>query len=90
MQRMEGDLVATIRENRDGIAHVQVADSPGRGEPGTGEIHYPFVLGELERLGYAGYVGLEYSPTTSRTEDSLGWLPPEARGSGGAVEILNL
>lgn len=90
MQRMEGNLVATIRENIDGIAHVQVADSPGRGEPGTGEINYPFVLGELERLGYDGYVGLEYNPTTQTTEDSLVWLPPEARARGGAVKALNL
>lgn len=90
MQRMEGNLVATIRENMDGIAHVQVADSPGRGEPGTGEINYPHVLGELEALGYAGYVGLEYNPTTPSTEDSLGWLPPEARAKGGSAEAPNL
>ena len=90
MQRMEGNLVATIRENMDGIAHVQVADSPGRGEPGTGEINYPYVLGELERLGYDGYVGLEYNPTTGTTEDSLGWLPPEVRARGGKVKALNL
>ncbi len=90
MQRMEGNLVATIRENIDNIAHVQVADSPGRGEPGTGEINYPFVLGELESLGYDGYVGLEYNPSTQTTKDSLGWLPPEARARGGGVEALDL
>jgi hydroxypyruvate isomerase len=80
MQRMEGNLVANLREHRDHIGHVQIADSPGRGEPGTGEIHYPFVLGELERLGYDGYVGLEYNPTTETTEESFGWLPKELRG----------
>jgi hydroxypyruvate isomerase len=79
MQRMEGNLVATLREHIADIAHMQVADSPGRGEPGTGEINYPFVLAALEELGYDGYVGLEYVPTTPATEDSFGWLPEPAR-----------
>jgi hydroxypyruvate isomerase len=74
MQRMEGNLVATLREHIADIAHVQLADSPGRGEPGTGEINFTYVLAELEALGYDGYVGLEYNPTTAATEDSLGWL----------------
>lgn len=90
MQRMEGNLVATLRERIGLISHVQVADSPGRGEPGTGEIRYPFVLAELERLGYDGYVGLEYNPTTETTEESLGWLPEEKRGGDVGVEDLNL
>ena len=90
MQRMEGNLVATLQENIDTIGHVQVADSPGRGEPGTGEIHYPFVLAELERLGYEGYVGLEYNPTTRTTEESFGWLPGEGRGGDVAVSNLKL
>lgn len=74
MQRMEGNLCATLSEHIDRIRHVQVADSPGRGEPGSGEIAYDFVLDHLERLGYAGWVGLEYNPTTATTEESLGWL----------------
>ena len=74
MQRMEGNLVATIREHLDRIAHVQIADSPGRGEPGTGEINYPFVLAALAELGYARHVALEYVPTTASTEDSFAWL----------------
>ena len=90
MQRMEGNLVANLREHIGLIGHVQVADSPDRGEPGTGEIHYPFVLGELERLGYDGYVGLEYNPTTAATEDSLGWLPEPVRAGGGSVAALAL
>lgn len=90
MQRMEGNLVATLREHIRDIAHVQMADSPGRGEPGTGEINYPYVLGALEELGYKGYVGLEYNPTTERTEESLGWLPADLRGSDISVEQLNL
>jgi hydroxypyruvate isomerase len=90
MQRMEGNLVAILREHFDYIEHVQIADSPGRGEPGTGEIHYPFVLGELERLGYDGYVGLEYNPTTETTEESLAWLPGELRGGDVSVSALRL
>ncbi len=90
MQRMEGNLVATLREHVGVIGHVQIADSPGRGQPGTGEIRYPFVLAELERLGYDGYVGLEYNPTTEITEESLGWLPKELRGADVAVSDLKL
>lgn len=93
MQRMEGDLVATVREHIGGISHVQIADSPGRGEPGTGEIRYPYFLGALEELGYGergGYVGLEYNPTTPITEESLAWLPREHRESGGPVRELAL
>ena len=90
MQRMEGNLVANLREHIGLIGHVQIPDSPGRGEPGTGEINYPFVLGELERLGYEGYVGLEYNPTTQTTEDSLAWLPEELRGENVSVADLRL
>ncbi len=90
MQRMEGNLVATLREHFDEIAHVQVADSPRRGEPGTGEIHYRYVLGALDELGYEGYVGLEYNPTTPTTEESFAWLPLEVRSNGGAVGDLAL
>lgn len=90
MQRMEGDLAATIREHFGAISHVQIADSPGRGEPGTGEIRYPYLLGVLEELGYDGHVGLEYNPTTPTTGESLGWLPERARKSGGPVRELAL
>ena len=90
MQRMEGNLVANLRENLGLIGHVQIADSPGRGEPGTGEIHYPYVLAALEDLGYSGYVGLEYNPTTETTEESLGWLPRELPGGEVAVGDLKL
>ncbi len=90
MQRMEGNLVANLREHVGLIGHVQIADSPGRGEPGTGEIHYPYVLAALERLGYSGYVGLEYNPTTETTEESLTWLPEGRWGGEVAVEDLKL
>ncbi len=90
MQRMEGNLSVTLRRHIGGIGHVQVADSPGRGEPGTGEIHYPYVLGVLEELGYDGYVGLEYNPTTERTEESFAWIPTSLRGGDVSVKDLRL
>jgi hydroxypyruvate isomerase len=79
MQRMEGQLIETLTRNLEWIGHVQIADVPGRHEPGTGEVNYANVLRALETAGYAGYVGLEYRPS-GKTDDSLGWLPREARG----------
>jgi hydroxypyruvate isomerase len=90
MQRMEGNLSVTLRRHIGGIGHVQVADSPGRGEPGTGEIHYPYLFGVLEELGYEGYVGLEYNPTTERTEESFAWIPEGLRGGDVSVGDLKL
>jgi hydroxypyruvate isomerase len=87
---MEGNLVANLRAHVGLMGHVQIADSPGRGEPGTGEIHYPYVLATLDELGYEGYVGLEYNPTTETTEESFGWLPAELRGEDVAPGDLNL
>ena len=72
-QRMSGNLTATITARIEQIGHVQIADSPARNEPGTGEINYPFVLKALDEVGYAGWVGLEYRPQDS-TESSLAWL----------------
>jgi hydroxypyruvate isomerase len=73
MQVMEGDLAPTIERHLDRIAHVQVADTPGRHEPGTGEIHTPFLFAHLDRLGYDGWVGCEYKPLAG-TREGLGWL----------------
>ena len=72
-QRMEGDLAATLARHLPRIAHVQLADNPGRNEPGTGEINYPFLFDHLDRIGYKGWVGCEYKPATT-TEAGLGWL----------------
>ena len=72
-QRMEGELVGTLRRHLARIGHLQVADNPGRHEPGSGEIAYRFVFDEIDRLGYAGWVGCEYRPR-GRTEDGLGWI----------------
>ncbi len=72
-QRTAGNLTATIQDRIDRIGHVQIADSPARNQPGTGEINYPFVLAVLDAAGYAGWVSLEYKPLGS-TEESLAWL----------------
>jgi hydroxypyruvate isomerase len=74
-QVMEGDLVPTFKRLKDKIAHVQIADNPGRNEPGTGEINYPFVFDALDAAGYAGWVGCEYKPK-GRTSDGLAWFAP--------------
>jgi len=75
MQVMEGDLALTMERHLPRIAHIQLADLPGRHEPGTGEINYPFLLGFLERIGYSGWIGCEYKPA-ERTEAGLGWAKP--------------
>ena len=77
-QRFEGELAATIGKHIARIAHVQVADNPGRNEPGTGEIHYDFIFAHLDRLGYTGFVGCEYKPATT-TEAGLNWLEQARR-----------
>lgn len=81
MQRMEGDLSAMIERHLSEIAHIQIADSPGRGQPGTGEINFDHLLAHIEALGYDGYVGLEYKPPGGDTEASLAWLSREARAA---------
>jgi hydroxypyruvate isomerase len=73
MQRMEGELAATLQKHLPRIAHVQLADNPGRHEPGTGEINYRFLFAHLDRIGYGGWVGCEYKPKTT-TAAGLGWL----------------
>src|SRR6266480_5922100 len=86
MQRMEGNVIATVREHIGWIGHIQIADSPERHEPGTGEIHYPHVLTALDGLGYQGYIGLEYNPTRS-SEESFAWLPDDRRR---AIDVSDL
>ncbi len=71
-QRMEGELAATLQKYLPLIGHIQLADNPGRNEPGTGEINYPFLFAHLDRLGYDGWIGCEYKPATT-TEAGLGW-----------------
>jgi hydroxypyruvate isomerase len=79
-QRMEGELIATLQTQLAHIAHIQLADNPGRHEPGTGEINYPNVFQALDRLGYRGWIGCEYKPATT-TEAGLGWLRQASKES---------
>ena len=72
-QRTEGELGNTLTKHFARIGHIQLADNPGRGEPGTGEINYPFLFAHLDRIGYQGWVGCEYKPARD-TESGLGWL----------------
>lgn len=74
-QRMEGELGNTIERYFSWIGHIQLADNPGRHEPGTGEIHYPYLFELLDRLGYEGYIGCEYKPLKT-TEAGLSWMGP--------------
>ena len=73
MTRMGEDVEAALREHIDAIAHVQIADHPGRGEPGSGQIDFAALFALLDELGYEGDVAAEYVPT-GVTEDGLGWL----------------
>jgi len=75
MQIMEGDLAPTIAKHLDKIGHMQLADTPGRHEPGTGEINYPFLFQHVDKLGYSGWIGCEYRPAAG-TEAGLGWVKP--------------
>jgi len=72
-QRMEGELAATVQKYLPRIGHIQLADNPGRNEPGSGEINYPFLFAHLDRIGYRGWIGCEYTPAAT-TEAGLTWL----------------
>jgi hydroxypyruvate isomerase len=71
-QRMEGELAATVQKYLPQIGHIQLADNPGRHEPGSGEINYAFLFAHLDRIGYCGWIGCEYKPAAT-TEAGLGW-----------------
>ncbi|MDQ0319088.1 hydroxypyruvate isomerase [Pararhizobium capsulatum DSM 1112] len=82
-QRTEGELIGTFKTHQARIAHVQLADNPGRNEPGTGEIAYPLVFGALGALGYDGWIGCEYKPRTT-TAEGLGWFAEASRAPKSA------
>jgi hydroxypyruvate isomerase len=79
LQIVEGDLTSTLERELARIGHIQIADVPGRHEPGTGEINYDFLLRQIDRLGYRGWIGCEYRPLTT-TEAGLGWMRRFAEG----------
>lgn len=72
MQRMEGELINTIKANLPMIKHIQLADNPGRFEPGTGEINYHNIFAQLTAIDYQGWIGCEYKPQAG-TAAGLGW-----------------
>ena len=74
-QVMEGDLTHTLETQFSRIGHLQLADNPGRHEPGTGEINYPYLFRRLDELGYQGWIGCEYKPQTTTTA-GLDWFAP--------------
>jgi hydroxypyruvate isomerase len=75
MQIMEGNLIPTISKNLSRIAHIQIADNPGRHEPGTGEINFSNLFNAIDEAGYSGWIGCEYTPA-GETEEGLGWVKP--------------
>jgi len=79
MQIMEGDLAPTMQKHLASIDHIQLADNPGRNEPGTGEINYPFLFGFLDKIGYQGWIGCEYKPATT-TVEGLSWADAYLKG----------
>ena len=81
MQIMEGNLTRTIQDNLTHIAHIQLADNPGRHEPGTGEINYPNLFRFIDEAGYDGWIGCEYNPA-GVTEEGLGWIKPYLKEGG--------
>ena len=94
MQRMEGELANTIRANLARIGHIQLADNPGRHEPGTGEINYPFLFGLLDELGYDGWIGCEYIPSGDTAPAwpgaSPGWQRHTQQQPKGTIMIQGL
>ena len=78
-QVLHGDVATALRRMMPMIGHVQVASVPSRNEPDGGELNFPYLFAELDRLGYAGFVGCEYNPR-GRTEDGLGWFAPYRTG----------
>ncbi|MBJ9241033.1 hydroxypyruvate isomerase [Citrobacter braakii] len=73
MQIMEGNIANTITQYKEKIGHIQLADNPGRHEPGTGEINYTWLLNYIDKIGYQGWIGCEYVPSTT-TAESLAWF----------------
>jgi hydroxypyruvate isomerase len=81
MQIMEGNLAVTVERLLPRIGHLQLADVPGRHEPGSGEINYDFLLRHVDRIGYSGWIGCEYNPRGD-TVEGLKWAQPYLRGNG--------
>lgn len=91
-QRMEGELGNTIAKYLPRIGHIQLADNPGRNEPGSGEINYRWLFKRIDELGYQGWIGCEYKPAAD-TKQGLGWmsvlLKPEITASSGNSDSMD-
>ena len=74
VQVEHGDITRRLHRHWPKVGHIQVASTPDRSEPGSGEIDYSYVFKQIDSLGWAGWVGAEYKPTTTTTAGSLGWL----------------
>ena len=75
IQMEEGDISTHLQSAWPHIGHIQIGNAPGRHEPGTGEIHFPYLFALMEKLGWDRWVGCEYSPS-GPTLDTLGWGAP--------------
>lgn len=73
-QRTEGNIIWTLEQYIDRIGHIQLADSPGRMEPGTGELNFANIFSAIDRLGYTDRIGLEYKPSKADTNETLTWM----------------
>ena len=87
-QVMEGDLTRTLETQFALIGHIQVADNPGRNEPGTGEINFPFLFRRIDELGYAGWIGCEYKPR-GQTTAGLDWLRPYRKADPSSLSQVS-
>ncbi|MFH1803953.1 MAG: 2-oxo-tetronate isomerase [Pseudomonadota bacterium] len=74
-QIVGGNIAARLDRHIEAIRHIQIAGVPGRHEPDSGEMNYPFLFYMLDRIGYDGWIGCEYKPY-GLTEDGLGWIKP--------------
>lgn len=75
-QVMAGNVAADLKAALPCIGHIQIADNPGRNEPGTGEINYDFMFDWIDACGWDGWIGAEYKPSSGKSTDSLGWMKP--------------
>lgn len=87
-QRMEGELGATLKKHLARIGHIQLADNPGRHEPGTGEINYGWLFRRLDAIGYTGWIGCEYKPA-STTQAGLGWRQALTRQDTPSAQVFS-
>jgi hydroxypyruvate isomerase len=80
-QRMRGEIIPAFLRHQERISHIQIADNPGRHEPGTGEINFANVFDAIDAAGYSGWIGCEYRPKTA-TAAGLGWIKPYLAANG--------